>query len=181
MSNYKQKTLRPMSLQGVSHVKTSVKVTVKATVSMVKSLDCGSNWRGLLGMLNQAGQLLKMYQPLEVEALTSSSLSSMSAGIWASGTLFPLPLLGHITEVRECTLLPTPAATQTIFQEGLHSFNGMYWIKPSGIKNQTDLYLTILGQSLEEGSIIGRQNIGHINPPDVEWLMGYPEDWTKID
>ena len=148
---------------------------------MVNVLDYGKKWQELLGMLNRAGQFLKMYQPLEVEALNRLFMSSMNAGIWENGTLFPLPLLGHITEGRECTLLPTPTAMPAPVLEGLHSFNDMYWKKPSGAKHQTDLYLTILGQSLEEGSTIGRQNNGHIKPQDVEWLMGYPEDWTKID
>ena len=148
---------------------------------MVKSLDCGANWYVLLGMLNPAGQLLKMYQPYDLGGLSASSLSSIKAATWVNGTLYPLPLLGHITEGREYTLLPTPTAMTVPVEKGLHSFNGSYWKKQDGRKHQTDLYLTMLGRSLKAGSIIGQPKNGHILPQDVEWLMGYPKDWTKID
>lgn len=152
------------------------------------------------------GRSSKTLAPFALEDWEQCSGSSLRSGMTRSGTVFPLPPLAHPTGEIGSGSWPTPSAShQDIGPEGLETWlarrarvkakgingNGMgtplsiavqMWPTPaardyrsdSGKKSNAEQYG-------KKGMPLPRAAGGLLNPPWVEWLMGFPLGWTALE
>ena len=165
--------------------------------------DCGGSSIGSSKKSGRRGSLLKTYQPFDITDWATSCGPSLRSGTMRNGTVYPLPPLAPLTAGTESGLWPTPraqdskhaAATEwelTTAHAGTvgslrvqvikrswptpnaglekHSTNGPYWENRIAKKRQRDIQMAVYQQT---GS-------GALNPTWVEWLMGFPLEWTDL-
>jgi len=253
MSNSKQTVSGSMSLQGDSPAKISV-VPEKAKASKQNAQGCGQRCFDSSEMYGQRGQLLKMYQPLDLKGLHWSYKISARSGICVSGIVYPLVPLARLTRETGFGLWHTPLASATSpayekrypggktrkhpipnlaaeIQEGIpYSVKSamrkdptIRWPTPSAnfsevvckdrkvVKNQVvrkdgvkfganllqivhhrAKYPTPCARDWKDNGsspaelkrnskTLATHAGGQLNPPWVEWLMGYPTGWTDLN
>ena len=114
MTDYKQTEMFPQSSQEDSPAKTS-HVRGKPKVSSQNAQGCGQRCFDSSEMYGQRGQLLKMYQPLDLEDLPWSFKISARSGIALNGIAYPLVVPPSVRLTRETgsgsSLIPTPTAS----------------------------------------------------------------------
>ncbi len=110
MKDYKQTEMFPQSSQEDSPAKTS-HVQGKPKVSSQNAQGCGQRCFDSSEMYGQRGQLLKMYQPLDLKDLPWSYKISARSGICVSGIAYPLVPLVLLTRGTGFGLWHTPLAS----------------------------------------------------------------------
>ena len=111
MKDSKQTEIFPQLSQGDSPAKTS-HVQGKPKVSSQNAQGCGQRCFDSSEMYGQRGQLLKMYQPLDLKDLPWSYKISARSGICVSGIAYPLVPLALLTRGTGFGLLPTPTTQE---------------------------------------------------------------------
>ena len=147
----------------------------------------------------RSGSLRKTYQPFVVEDWTKFSGASLRSGTMRNGTVYPLPPLAPLTVGTESGLWPTPTANssnQCSVDAGLKEAERLHpqgrWTLMSQIAAETihghRMWPTpdasphkyrLAGDSQQSRSLNGIHG-GKLNPTWVEWLMGFPLDWTDL-
>ena len=95
------------------------------------------------------------------------------AGTMRNGTVYRQPSLGRGTCAPGCSLLPTPRAAKFMAWElsNLPRFAKSCW-------GRGNLALPIALQALQDGENLTGLFLGAVW---VEWLMGFPRNWTDCD
>ena len=122
----------------------------------------GKNLRGLSKRLSHDMPLLKMLPICATSALTKLSKIYGRSGMHVNGILYRLAPLVPVTSEKESGLLltlPTPTCRDSGSPLPPRKKN------PSG------------GQKPPLVSVVG----GKLNPTFVEWMMGYPKDWSEVE
>ena len=109
MRDCRQMELFPMSLPEDSHARTSA-TPGKVKASSESDLGSGRRCFDSSEMYGQRGQLLKMYQPLDLKDLPWSYKISARSGIALNGTVYPLVPLARPTRGTASGSWPTPCA-----------------------------------------------------------------------
>lgn len=158
---------------------------------------------------NLNGLLVRMLLDTSHWASTSCYLIWTVSVTPGKRLLFRLVPSTHPTEETESLLLPTPTASETRARKNVeltptgrrkckngssHSLDLPTTLKMLGTPTASQNYKPIRKLSPSEskgehgkalpGSIgeMYPETIGkRINPQFVEWMMGFPEDWTKVD
>ena len=140
--------------------------------------DYGKNLRGLSKKLSHDMPLLKMLPICAISGLTKLSRISGRSGMLANGILYQLAPLVPAILGRESGLLPIPTAqTYGSSQDGAAGRLPTPTCRDSGNPLPPRKSHPGGGQKPPLVSVIG----GKLNPQFVEWMMGYPEDWTKVE
>ncbi len=185
------------------HARTLVRQE-RGGVLLEAEVQCGNTWRELLAKYNQDTALWKTAQCSLLEDLEQSLEIWPNWGSMRNGECFRQPMLAQITLGSESGLLekiwPTPRAKMSGFQvkERVDRKNTnleevvaerMKWPTPS-VRDYKGGYI---GGRIRNGKVswdtldVAVQHTdnpnkdgGHLNPMWVEWLMGWPIEWTDL-
>jgi hypothetical protein len=174
-------------------------------VLLEAEVQCGNTWRELLAKYNPDTALWKTAQCSLLEDLEQSLEIWPNWGSMRNGECFRQPMLAQITLGSESGLLekiwPTPRAKMSGFQvkERVDRKNTnleevvaerMKWPTPS-VRDYKGGYI---GGRIRNGKVswdtldVAVQHTdnpnkdgGHLNPMWVEWLMGWPIEWTDLN
>ena len=151
----------------------------------------GKNLLGLSKKLDRDGLSLKMLPICETKDLTKLYKIYGRSGMHVNGILYQLAPLVPVTSGKDCGSLPTPTA-RAWRDENLK--------EPEKFVKKSNLCASLMmlptPTCRDSGSPLpprkknktGRQKPplvsvigGKLNPTFVEWMMGYPENWTLIE
>jgi len=168
-----------MLYRAAFRAKTSVPL-VKEQASREHARDSGGKWLELSVKYDHDTHSWRTHRCLFDEDLPQFLVTLPKWGMMRHGVLFRLRTAGHPIKENESGLwLSTPTASMTKrsekFREGrlptpqefaTSTVNGNYNRK---------------GASKSSGDGLATQVGGTLNPPWVEWLMGWPVGWTDCD
>jgi len=174
MSDSKQTVAGQMSLLGDSPAKISAS-QAREKESKQNGRGCGQRCFDSSEMYGQRGQLLKMYQPLDLKGLHWSYKISARSGICVSGIAYPLVVPQSVRLTRETGSGLWHIRWPTV--EGKKQIQ-CKWPTPNASDGRD--WASGYGSSLRNPDIVGKEVIGKLNPTWVEWLMGYPTGWTDL-
>jgi hypothetical protein len=132
-------------------------------------------------------QFWKTFQRCLVEDLETYSETWPRSGMTRSGIAYQLPTLAPLTDEIESGSWPTPTATlgkngglvtPRKAREGgtlIEALSARIWATPTVKGNYNRA-----GISAKSGDGLATQVGGPLNPQFVEWLMGYPLEWTAL-
>lgn len=125
----------------------------------------GPNTPELLANYDPVTSSWRTSQRCLVEGLEQFSETWPRSGTMRNGTAYQLPPLVRLTDETGFGLLPTP-------NKGMqkHSTKSAYWNKRVTAGRQRDLQMVIYEET----------SSGSLNPPWVEWLMGFPQGHTDL-
>ena len=128
-----------------------------------KNLVFGGKCTESLAYWNQESLCWRMSQQslLWVEQMSLEALPK--SGMTVNGRLYQLHNVEHPTEEIDGFVLPTPTAH--LFKEGGY---------PAEHKRDSPTIHVVVGAK-HSG-----QNPKYLNPQFVEWMMGFPQDWTEL-
>jgi hypothetical protein len=188
-----------MSSAADSPVKTSA-LPVEAPESTEFAQDSGPAWRGSLAKYDPDSSSWKTAQPSLLEELDESSVIWPRSGMTRSGTLYLLPTWERTIAANESGFLPTPTAGNFDAQDvprllarreaqKLKHGNGNgfgltlnQWVKVQQFPTPRSSGSTMGGGANGRKAAEARGDLvlGSLNPPWVEWLMGWPSGWTDL-
>jgi hypothetical protein len=194
-----------MSYLEAFHVKTSQLQEMEMDL-MESEAECGEKWHGLLARFDPDSHLWRTVQCSLLEDLNESLQTLPQWGMTVGGELYLLPTLVQTTKDEESGLWRTPdtgaGGTSGLLKEGkTHRKNGQpiqirlvdqvnnprLWPTPQASDNRDRGNMS--NPSIQRRVAIGKQimlsqsvdpNSGQLNPPWVEWLMGWPLGWTDL-
>jgi hypothetical protein len=141
-----------------------------ALASTASARDYGQSSPELLASYDPATSSWRTSQLCLDGELSEFSETWPRSGLMRNGTAYQLPPLVRLTDATECGLLPTPSANQSIACSMEAARNEAARLHPQGRWTLA----TIISEELPASTV------GSLNPTFVEWLMGYPRDWTEI-
>jgi hypothetical protein len=180
---------KSMLSAGVSLVRTSP-LQEKEMDSMVSGQDSGHTWRGWLARFDP---LLCSWRTAQCSLLGEEHELLQTLPRWGmtqDGLLWEQPMWEHHTSETESGLWPTPVSSDISMRTTKYKQGGtalslavLTWPTPrtagmcggSGSWNLLNKNTTV-----EEARLMGAGNGGQLNPPWVEWLMGWPIGWTDL-
>lgn len=152
---------------------------------MAMNVICGRNTGASFARLNQNGSWLKTLEG-SLAPMLEISLAEFfgiwpSSGMMRSGSCYRRAPLVHHIHAKECSLWPTPTVFDCarrpiksrvqLLRRGTKSF----YSKKSGIRGSI--------QGIVDW-IAARDPLDRFllpNPRWIEWLMGFPDNWTALD
>ena len=162
---------------------------------VLTSAICGENVPGSSASLDLDGPSLRMcqesYRARAADSLLESSMIWPRWGTWSHGSLTAHATWERRTDGTECSLWPTPdvpnggrslpadatptgATSKGKRQVGLHNAVKM-WPTPTEQDSANNAGASQFDRnSLPLNAAVG----GSLNPTWVEWLMGFPHEWT---
>jgi len=173
LSSTSQNLKRFQSLQGVFHARTSVSQE-KRQESKAKGRGCGRISLKRLGFYDQVSQSLRTSQLSLSEGLTLCLETLPKSGMMQNGFVYELVGLELPTEEREFLLLPTP-------------LTGEYKNHPRNWRAMLKRFLRGSFRFLRLNWVLGMvyelktgKSPGQLNPQFLEWMMGFPKNWTDL-
>lgn len=127
-----------------------------------RAADYGKNTPDLLAKYDPDTFSWKTQQHCLIEGLESFSGTWPRSGMMRNGIAYQLPPLVRVTDVTEFGFWPTPMVADSV--GGVQK--NILTKRPSGARRQINLR-DVLG--------------GRPNPTWLEWLMGFPENWTELN
>jgi hypothetical protein len=124
-----------------------------------------------------------------VEGLTVYAETWPRSGMMRNGTAYQLPPLVRLTDETGYGLLATPTTKANQLAPSMMKHPGCraWWPTPSAEDNRDRGNLSMpciqrrasLGKQLMLSMVVSPDN-GQLNPTWVEWLMGFPLEWTAL-
>ena len=186
---------KSMSSQGDFLAKTSV-LQAEAQDLTENNPQCGITWRGWLAKFDQDSYSWKTAQCSFIEESGESLVTFPVSGMTRSGLLWELPMLAHRTSAIERGLWRTPdtggGGASGLHKKGQnHRKNGQpIQIRLVDQVNNPRLWPTPVARMYKDGGSpaeyarneipLAAQVGGPLNPEWVEWLMGWPQEWTDL-
>lgn len=186
-----------------SLARTSVQ-PAKAQESTAQGLECGSTWPGSFARYDRDSSSWKIPQYSLLEGLDVFSETWPRWGMMRSGVCWVREILVPRIKGTGSGLWPTPSSNKQTASGDLVSADGSPWdgiSKPHSAKTGKPVQTALLdavrrrstptcrdwksgtgaqerpGHALPLSSAIG----GQLNPPWVEWLIGWPIGWTACE
>lgn len=154
------------------------------------NLDCGVRQFASLANYDQDSHCWRTSQPClggeSVEFLETWPRSGMTR----NGRLYPLPMSGRPISESESGFWPTPDVRGFTNEGGIaglarkcDSYEEMDRMAYRGNRAYKDKYWPTPTSSRRSGLQSHGKNaiLGRLNPVWLEWLMGYPAEWTAFD
>ena len=107
---------------------------------------------------------------MEGDSLESSLVTWPRAGTMRNGKCFRRQLLARGTDANDSSLLPTPIASD--WRSGKSS-------KKTLDRNSRPLREIVTANALPSPTT--GETTGHLSPLFVEWMMGFPPEWTALE
>jgi hypothetical protein len=193
---------------GDFHAKTSL-LPEQEEELLEAEVQCGNTWRELLAKYNPDTALWKTAQCSLLEDLEQSLEIWPRWGSMQNGECFRQPMLVQITLEKECGLWPTPMAREgngsqqfkltdaveaTIgkampaMQKNPHlwqKFQSFPTPQASDCRDRGNMSNLSIQRRAElkkqlNLSMVVHPTSGKLNPTWVEWLMGWPLEWTDL-
>lgn len=142
------------------HAKTSATLEQERAFQ-ASAVACGMSTPDLLANYDPERSSWRTQQLCLIEGLTEFSQTWPRSGMMRSGTAYQLPSLVRVTDATVSGSWPTPLASEG--KGGIQK--NLLTTRPSGARRQIGLR-DVLG--------------GHPNPQWLEWLMGFPDNWTEL-
>lgn len=194
-----------MSLRVVSRVRTYPRLA-RAPESTAPNRECGDTWPASLARYDRDSCSWKTAQCSLLGGSASYSETWPRWGTMRNGACWALPMPAHHTDDNEFGFLPTPLASNT---KANHMRSGgrpprSYWPTPVADGDRRTNYAqggTLLGYAVtmwptptvqdaknngapsqmeRNTKPLNAECGGALNPPWVEWLMGWPIGWTDL-
>jgi hypothetical protein len=166
----------------VSLAKTSV-VQERERDSTESEADCGVKWPESLAKYDPDSRSWKTHQCLLFEESTESLGTFAKWGMTLGGELFPLRIPAHLIYARESGFSPDGISTfHTPNTTGLDGGSN----SRNALKKKSNAWPTPnCGDAKNNGGKCHQVSLqtevgGNLNPPWVEWLMGWPIGWTDL-
>ena len=174
------------------HARTSV-LQEMVQAWLESEVDYSTKLSGLQKKLSHRLYSLKMCQPLELEVFKKSSEHLPIFGMTVGGLVYLPQALEPLTEGKDGSYLPTPTASTAGTNGKKKCKLTGKWINPRpslatmASKNlwptpvATDWKHSSHKQGNRKSKNLGAKVGGKLNPTWVEWLMGFPLEWTVLN
>ena len=139
----------------------------RALESTEPAAECGPRWRGSLAKYDPDTSSWRTAQLSLLGDLDESSVTWPRSGSMRSGVCWERTTLERPTSVSESGLWPTPTVCGNYNRKGASATSG-------------DGLATAVRMGGTQGDCLPQQVGGPLNPPWVEWLMGWPIGWTDL-
>ncbi len=182
-----------MSSLAVSRVRIS-RLQGRAQASTASGQDCGPSSRASFARWDHNSSSWKTLQLLLLEDLRGCSVTWPRSGMMRNGACLERPPLAPRIDARGCGFWPTPTVCGNYNRKGLSKTSGdglatavRQWPTPTACmsKGSSPAALTRKdGRSRESDRLdhaVMSAHGGQLNPTWVEWLMGWPLEWTACD
>ena len=146
-----------------------------------RGLGCGTNTLESFAKFDPSESLWKTFQASLLEGLLESFSGTWPQwGLMRNGSCFQPPRLEPLTFVNESLFLPTPEASLGLipaqsWASSERKLNGQS--RPSGAKIGSSLKWDLGVIYLRHGF---KKFRAVVNPHFCEWMMGWPQGWTKL-
>lgn len=171
-------------------VRTSV-LREKAQESTEPEAECGPTWPGLLAKFDPVSSTWKTVQHSLIEDSGESLATFPRSGMTRNGLLWALPKLAQTTKGTDFGFWPTPVASDISSRNTKYAQGGTplslavkMWPTPqaSDNRNRGTSQTPAIARRIEAGKQVMLSMVmdGPLNPPWVEWLMGWPIGWTAL-
>jgi hypothetical protein len=180
---------RSMSLPGASRVRT-FQLLVEALGLQENGRAFGEKWRELSVKYNPDTHSWKTHQCSLLEESEPFSVTWPRWGMMQGGVCWERIMLKRRTKGIESGYWPSPNARDwkdTSASQGNRKSPNLgtvvHWPTPrtKGMCGGTGNWEQLKKKtSIEEARLMGAGNGGQLNPPWVEWLMGWPVGWTDL-
>ena len=155
---------------------------------MEKDQDSGEKWRGSFAKYDPDTHSLRTHQCSLLEDLMSSCQTLPAWGLMRDGECWEQPTLELRIRGTESGLWPTPTASSngpskvgSKNPRGIHSGNALAtavsWRTPTVNDSKSN---GTASQQNRQSPNLNAQVGGPLNPTWVEWLMGWPLEWTDL-
>ena len=166
------------------HAKTSV-LLGKEQALTENARECGHTWRESLAKFDPVSSSWRTVQLSLLEDLGESSVIWPRSGMTVNGQCWELPTLEHRINGIDSGLWPTPTVCGNYNRKGASKTSG------DGLATAVFKCATPTARDWKSGKAsqatmeknsrpLSEQIGGSLNPPWVEWLMGWPEGWTDL-
>ena len=148
--------------------------------------ECGQKWHGLLGRYDPDSHLWRTVQCSLLEDLNDALQILPRWGMTVGGELYLRPTSEQIIDENVSGLWPTPnawdgkrgprsAENLATKKHQINLITAVKWATPTVCGNNNRK-----GASKTSGDGLATQVGGQLNPTWVEWLMGWPLEWTDL-
>ena len=145
--------------------------------------DCGENTQESFASYDPASSSWRTSQLCLTGEWSEYSETWPRAGMTRNGRAYELPTLAHSTGESESGLWPTPDANTSTYS---NHYNGFL-----NLREAVKMWPTPRASAAMANGKAGRPDAdcrledvvqigGQLNPTWVEWLMGYPKDYTEV-
>lgn len=129
------------------------------------ALGCGENMREYYGRLDLATSSLKTTQCSLFGDLSVSFATFPKSGMTANGRVYRLRSLASSIGEKDCMVLPTPVKSDAIILlKSSEKYQAYY---RNGHQDKLLYQLQLNGLTADQAMNM------------YEWMMGFPQDWTK--
>src|SRR3990167_726335 len=136
----------------------------------------------LLMKYDRSSSSWKMSLLFGQEAPTRLSENWPACGMMLGGSLYRLAMLGRTTNGKDGGFWPTPCGANNGGKNGKTKLKRMLWRTPLGMDVEKSGHGNLLHQvKYWPTPRLAAEVGGQLNPTWVEWLMGYPTEWTKLN
>ena len=160
----------------------------RAQELMANDQVCGEKWRGSFAKYDPNTHSLRTHQCSLLEDLTESCQTLPAWGLMQDGECWEQPTLELRIRGTESGLWPTPTASSngpskvgSKNPRGIHSGNALAtavsWRTPTVNDSKSN---GTASQQNRQSPNLNAQVGGPLNPTWVEWLMGWPLEWTDL-
>jgi hypothetical protein len=178
------------SYLAVFPVRTSASQDVEPDL-MENVVECGNTWRGWLAKYDPNTSLWRTAQCSFIEDLNESSVTLPRSGMTRDGLLWELPTLERHTNETGSGSWPTPQASDNRPRATANSTARRIKLgKQVSLEAAVKFWPTPTAHNAKEGGFPSEHNRntptlsaqagGSLNPTWVEWLMGWPLEWTDL-
>jgi hypothetical protein len=178
------------SYLAVFPVRTSASQDVEPDL-MENVVECGNTWRGWLEKYDPNTSLWRTAQCSFIEDLNESSVTLPRSGMTRDGLLWELPTLERHTNETGSGSWPTPQASDNRPRATANSTARRIKLgKQVSLEAAVKFWPTPTAHNAKEGGFPSEHNRntptlsaqagGSLNPTWVEWLMGWPLEWTDL-
>lgn len=158
-----------------SHARIS-HVLEKGQESMPKGAVSGGKCSGSFAWYDRDSSLWRTWQRCLTGGLMKFLDRWPRAGMMRNGKSFPQNSLDLNNAANDCILWPTPRSqVLSARAPGTNGHGGAYLL---GAACLAEIGKWPAGKHLRHNDI---PNLGQLNPVFVEWLMGYPINWTDLE